>query len=416
MINWTTKRIDQLGRVVTGKTPSSDRLEEFGDKYPFITPSDIPATQKHVVAERYLSERGMDAHKRIRLSKKSICVVCIGATIGKVCMADRISFSNQQVNSIIPTKGEHDADFIYYISTTLRDSLVSFAGGAATPIVNKSTFSSIKLLVPEFDIQRKIAAILSAYDELIQNNQRRIALLEQMAVEIYREWFVRLRFPGYEEVKVIKGVPAGWDVLPFSAIVNINPSERLDKSEEVPFVGMEDLSLSSMFFAVKEHRKNPSGSKFRNRDVLFPRITPSVENGKRGVVMTLADDQVGCGSTEFIVMREKTLGPEHIYFLTCSAEFRTHAELSMTGASGRQRVQEDCFSFFLVKTPPADVRQRFAEVVSPHFLQIQLLALRNENLIRSRDLLLPRLISGKFSVENLDIQFPPGMAEAANAA
>src|SRR5205807_1759682 len=107
--------------------------------------------------------------------QKSVCVVCIGATIGKVCMTQQPSLSNQQINSIISNKGEHDADFVYYLSTTLRDSLVAFAGGAATPIVNKSAFSSIKLLVPEFRLQRAIAAILSAYDELIENNRRRIA-------------------------------------------------------------------------------------------------------------------------------------------------------------------------------------------------------------------------------------------------
>lgn len=87
----------------------------------------------------------------------------------------------------------------------------------------------------------------------------------------------------------------------------------------------------------------------------------------------------------------------------------------MTGASGRQRVQEDCFSFFLVKTPPIDVRLRFAEVMRSHFLQIQLLALQNESLMKSRDTLLPRLISGKLSVEKLDIQFPPSMTEELKA-
>jgi type I restriction enzyme S subunit len=273
-----------------------------------------------------------------------------------------------------------------------------------------------ELSVPDLPTQQKIAAILSAYDELIENNKRRIALLEKMAEEIYREWFVRLRFPGHEKVKFVKGVPNGWEVRPFSQIVNINPSERIDKSEERPFVGMEDLSLTSMFFTSKETRKGGSGSKFRNYDVLFPRITPSVENGKRGFVMTLADGQFGLGSTEFIVMREKVIGPEHIYFLTCSSDFRKHAELSMTGASGWQRVQEKCFSFFLVKTPPSEVRRQFSEIVRPHFSQIHLLSRQTDHLVKSRDLLLPRLMSGKLSVENLDIQFPPGMAEEAASA
>src|SRR5690242_8248791 len=102
MTTWTTKRIDQLGRVITGKTPSSERPEEFGEKYPFITPSDIPATQKHIQVERHLSERGLERHRKIQLPKKTSCVVCIGATVGKVCMTHETSVSNQQINSVIP--------------------------------------------------------------------------------------------------------------------------------------------------------------------------------------------------------------------------------------------------------------------------------------------------------------------------
>ena len=232
-----------------------------------------------------------------------------------------------------------------------------------------------------------------------------------MAEEIYHEWFVRMRFPGHEKVKFVKGVPEGWEVRPFSEVVEINPSEIIDKDEEKPFVGMEDLSLTSMFFVPKETRKGSSGSKFRNRDVLFPRITPSVENGKRGFVMTLEDDQVAFGSTEFVVMREKIIGPEHIYFITCSSDFRKHAELSMAGASGRQRVQENCFTFFLVRTPPPEVRTKFSELMGTMFSEIHLLSRQIAALSVSRDLLLPRLISGKLSVEDLNIHFPPSMQE-----
>jgi type I restriction enzyme, S subunit len=405
-------RIDQLGRVVTGKTPASEMPEEFGEVYPFITPSDIPQTQKYVIAQRAFSEKGFNAHKRSLLPPKSVCVVCIGATIGKVCTTDQPSFANQQINSIVPNSSESSPEFVYYLATTLRDALVSFAGGSATPILNKSDFSAIKVLVPEQAAQQKIAAILSAYDDLIANNQRRITLLERMAEDIYREWFVRLRFPGHENVKIEKGVPQGWDVLPFTNVVNINPREKINASAQVPFVPMDELSTSQMYFNVNEYRQHAAGSKFRNNDVLFPRITPSLENGKRGYVLTLPNETVGVGSTEFIVLREQTLSSEHIYFLTCSSEFRKHAELSMTGASGRQRVSEDCFGFLLVKVPPDELRNKFKETVGPYFQQIRLLSESLSKLKATRDSLLPRLISGKLSVDALDIRFPPGMADA----
>ena len=300
--------------------------------------------------------------------------------------------------------------FLSYFLQTLK--LENFDVGASNPTLNRNHLHKIRVVYPkELDTQRKIAAILSSYDELIENNKRRIALLEKMAEEIYREWFVRLRFPGHEKVKFRKGLPEGWKLSPFSDLVTINPLERIDKAEEVPFVAMEDLALDSMYFTSTQSRKGGQGSKFRNGDVLFPRITPSVENGKRGFVMILQEGQVALGSTEFIVFRQKTLTPEHIFFVTCSGEFRKNAELSMTGASGRQRVQENCFSFFLVKVPPVSIRDSFSNIVRPFFSQVRLLSQQNDNLQKTRDLLLPRLISGKLSVENLDIQFPPGMME-----
>ncbi len=285
------------------------------------------------------------------------------------------------------------------------------------PNLNTGILERIPVFYPPTkESQRKIAAVLSAYDDLIENNKRRIALLEKMAEEIYREWFVRFRFPGHDKVKFEKGVPGGWEVLPFSKAVLINPVERISRDVEKPYIRMEDLSVSSMYFLSKEMRTGNAGSKFRNHDVLLPRITPSLENGKRGYVMTLEEDQVGIGSTEFIVLREKILTSEHIYLLTCSSDFRKHAELSMAGASGRQRVQENCFDFFLVNVPPQEIRSRFTQIVRPYFSGIKALSNENINLSSTRDLLLPRLISGKLSVENLDIRFPPSMEEADGEA
>ncbi len=199
--------------------------------------------------------------------------------------------SNKQLK-LRPDQGQSDNRYLYYYFSTpqMVRHINDIAIGTAVPGINLGLLKRIKVVIPPLPTQKKIAAILSAYDDLIENNKRRIALLEKMAEEIYREWFVRMRFPGHEKVKFVKGVPEGWELRPFSEVVEINPPETIDKDEEKPFVGMEDLSLTSMFFVSKESRKGSSGSKFRNRDVLFPRITPSVENGKRGFVMTLRDD------------------------------------------------------------------------------------------------------------------------------
>lgn len=301
----------------------------------------------------------------------------------------------------------------YYLRTQAHqdwmNALCSF--GATMASLNQDIVKRISIPLPCFSVQRKIAAILTAYDDLIETNKRRIALLEKMAEELYREWFVRMRFPGHQNAQFVKGVPEGWELKRFTELVEMNPRELIGKSDLAPFVGMDSLSRTSMHFVSKEVREGPSGSKFRNRDTLLPRITPCLENGKRGFVSCLGEEQVGVGSTEFIVFREKVLPAEYIYLLSCNASFRQHAELSMTGASGRQRVQNDCFDYFFVPEPPGDVLRKFVENVGPLFDSVGVLAAQVSVLSNTRDLLLPRLISGKLSVEDLDIQFPSSMRD-----
>lgn len=306
-----------------------------------------------------------------------------------------------------------DQHFLYYtlLGPTAQAQIRTFGSGSTVEHVRVPDAEKITIPYPDLATQRKIAAILTAYDDLIEVNKRRIALLEKMAEELYREWFVRLRFPGYQNTRFVKGVPEGWEMRRFTDLVEMNPSEILPTSETVPFVGMECLSQSSMHFSWKEQRTASSGSKFRNRDTLFPRITPCLENGKRGFVSCLHDDQIAVGSTEFIVFREKALPAEYIYLLSCNNSFRQHAELSMTGASGRQRVQNDCFGYFFIPAPPPGLLRRFTDVVRPMFNSVSVYAEEIENLTKTRDLLLPRLISGKLSVEDLDIHFPPSMQE-----
>ena len=409
---WNTVRIDQLGRVVTGKTPSSERPEEFGDAYPFITPSDIPATRKYVEVERHLSERGMESHRRIQLPKKSVCVVCIGATIGKVCMVERLSISNQQINSIIPTKDKSDADFVYYLSTTLRDSLVAFAGGSATPIINKSAFSSIKLLVPEYAEQRKIAAILSAYDEQIENNQRRIALLENMAEEIYREWFVRLRFHGYEKAKFVKGIPQGWRVAELKELASVNPSSisRRNNLESILYVDISSVSTNRIDDVTPYASVDAPGRarrRVKHGDVIWSSVRPA----NRAYCLIYEPDENLIVSTGFAVIRPNDTTPfTFLFFAVTSNPFVDQMTTVAKGAAYPATSFDD-FEKAKLLVPTDDLMKSFHEKAEPMFRQKHFLQQQSERLRKTRDLLLPRLISGKLSVENLDIQFPPGMVE-----
>lgn len=258
--------------------------------------------------------------------------------------------------------------------------------------------------IPPLPVQRRIAGILSAYDELIENSQRRIRILEAMARALYREWFVEFRFTGHEHVRMVSSplglIPEGWEVRPLPDCVYINPRVVVSRDGEKPFVPMGCLSNDSMLITDVESREGNSGAKFQNGDTLFARITPCLENGKTGFVQFLPDaDAVACGSTEFIVLRSRTLTPEFVYCLARSDGFRGVAIKSMSGATGRQRVQERCFEDLRVPQPPRDLLDRFSAVVSPSFRLIHKLQLKVANLRRTRDLLLPRLLSGQIEVE-----------------
>ena len=225
-----TVRIGGLGRVVTGKTPPSSQPELFGELYPFLTPTDINGVARYVETTRFLSIEGCDYQHRLMLPARAVCVVCIGATIGKVCMTNRPSFTNQQVNSVIVNENEHDPFFVYHLLATLRDELKANAGGAATPIINKTAFSEIEVNLPSLSVQQCIAGILSAYDELIENNQRRIRILETMARALYREWFVEFRFPGHDKIPRVPSplgdIPQSWEVKRLPECVDVNPRVR----------------------------------------------------------------------------------------------------------------------------------------------------------------------------------------------
>src|SRR5712692_9945468 len=248
----------------------------------------------------------------------------------------------------------NDPLFLSYFLRTLNLARQNTAG--AVPGLNRNALHLLPVRIPPLPTQRKIAAILSAYDDLVENNTRRIAILEEMAQSLYREWFVHFRFPGHEKKGMVESplgmIPERWEVVKFSTAVEIDPPTRIPKEGEKPFVSMANLSSVSMLIDSYEMRSGNGGSKFKNDDTLFARITPCLENGKTGYVQFLPSDRaVAFGSTEFIVLRSKTLCPEYVYLLARSHAFRDNAIKSMSGASGRQRVKESCFEQFLIAQP-----------------------------------------------------------------
>lgn len=295
---------------------------------------------------------------------------------------------------------DHRFLFYYFFSPQWRSQIESnVLSGATVDRIPLTKFPEFQILVPDIGIQRQIADVLSSYDDLIETNRRRIALLEESARLLYREWFVNLRFPGYELVKWQDGLPEGWLAASLTELVDCNPKTVFEKGKSYPFVPMQSLSESGMVIGTREERVISGGAKFQNLDTLLARITPCLENGKTAFVQFLDEERpVASGSTEFIVMRSKTVNPYWVYCLARDESFREHAIRSMAGADGRQRVNPKCFETYMTYQAPELILKEFETLVAPVFEQVETLARQNVVLMAARDELLPKLMSGAIRV------------------
>jgi type I restriction enzyme S subunit len=270
-------------------------------------------------------------------------------------------------------------NYKYYINT--------IAGGSAQPNANAQDLCSYPFYLPQIHVQKKIAAILSAYDELIVNNQRRIELLEKMAEEIYREWFVRLRFPSHEKVKKVKGVSEGWEVKKLGSVLEFCYGKALK----------DDDRVSGEF-----HVYGSSGVVGTHNEALVK--TPGLIVGRKGNVGSVYWSDRGFFPIDTVYYVKSELPNSFLYFLLRSMNFINND----AAVPGLNRNQAYSNLFFL---PPAQLIKRYVEIADSLFKMKRVLTRKNEYLTSMRDKLLPRLISGKFSVEQLDIQFPPGMED-----
>ena len=194
-------------------------------------------------------------------------------------------------------------------------------------------------------------------------------------------------------------IPEGWEVVPLPEIIEVNPTRSLQKGEIAPYLDMANMPTRGHAPDMLIDRPFGSGMRFTNGDTLVARITPCLENGKTAYVDFLKNDEVGWGSTEYIVMRPKPPLPnEFAYCLARSVGFREFAIQSMTGTSGRQRVPAIALSQFLLPSPPKQIAAIFGRVAQPLFSRSGEAVHECRNLAALRDTLLPKLISGELCI------------------
>jgi len=398
---WRTYRIADLGRIVTGKTPPSSQPELFDGHIPFITPSDMAYDHRNISTERFVST-DWDSKKRTLLPAGAVCVVCIGATIGKICMTSKPSQTNQQVNSVIVDPARFDQGFVYYGLRTKADELMARAAGAATPIINKTAFSEVEIDAPSLPTQRRIASILGAYDDLIEVNRRRIAVLEEMARGLFEEWFVRFRFPGHEDGSIEDtpdgALPQGWafDTLGNVAAINAASLKPAIAPAEIGYIDITSVSpgqidaINHMPFSEAPGRARRL---VKDGSILWSNVRPN----RRSFALVLDPAPEIVASTGFTVLDARETSFAYLYHWVTTENFTGYLVGNAQGAA-YPAVTAATFERATVLLPPSDLVGRFTGFADPVLRLSDELRKSNARLAASRDLLLPRLISGQLSV------------------
>ena len=290
----------------------------------------------------------------------------------------------------------HDSAFIYYLLQALYKAGYMAVYNIQHTGVSRFQYTSFKkqtvLDVPLLPTQKKIAATLSAYDDLIENNQRRIVLLETMAEEIYREWFVRLRFPGHEKVKFVKGLPADWDIKRVKEIVTRKQFGRIYREAE--------LFDGGQVVIIDQSRVDCLGYHDGEAQHLASPDSPILLFGDHSCKMILMTKPFSLAENVIPFNSKPNVSPYFLFHLVKDLARTTEYKRHWTDLMNRE-----------VLVPVKTLQVKFEGSVKRNHEEIEILREAIRKSEKVRNMLLPRLISGKLSVENLDIQFPPGMVE-----
>jgi len=309
-----------------------------------------------------------------------------------------------------PSK-ELDPRYLYCLirQQKFTDYLANNAKGAAYPAVDSDTIKRAELFIPPLLTQQKIASILSAYDDLIENNTRRIHILEDMAQAIYREWFVHFRFPGHEDVKLVGSelgmTPEGWNIVEagnrFIVLLGGTPSTKVDKYWQNGTVAWINSSKVNEFrvideteFITEEALSNSSAKLLPKRSTLI-----AITGATLGQVSLLEIEAAANQSIVGVYDNEGYFG-EYLYLKFCEIIEKLIGKAS---GSAQQHINKGVVADTQLLIPNKPVISKFRIIIRPYFDLVVNLMYKNKNLRLTRDLLLPRLISGELDVRNLNV-------------
>lgn len=398
-MKWPLVKLGEVCRVTPGFAFKSEAFQ--ADGIPVVKIANI--TDDYTVdltgAQCWPRDLFSDRLAKFVLKDKDILIAMTGATAGKVgrVRTSQELLLNQRVAKIQPVTADNDFIWFALSSDSYRERFYSIAGGAAQPNMSGGQIETVEVALPPLAIQTKIASILATYDELLENNQRRMALLEEAARLLYQEWFVRLRFPGHEHTSLTDGLPQGWERKRLDALAEINRAtlpanfdgeiEYVDIASVVP----GQITQTTTF----EFRNAPSRARriVQHGDIIWSCVRPN----RRSHAIIWKPPENLIVSTGFAAITPTAAPSSFIYFATTTNDFVGYLENHARGAAYPAVVAGD-FERAEVLIPSKQLLEAFNEVAEPTFSQVRNLRAQNQKLRAARDLLLPRLMSGEIAV------------------
>ena len=363
---------------------------------------DLPSRNREAGETPILGSFGITGwHNKPKIDGPGVTIGRSGASIGVATYHDGPCWPLNTALYVKDFKG-NDARFVYYVLDSI--DFTSFNSGSAQPSLNRNYLGTIDVWRPDNETQSAVARVLGSFDDLIENNRRRIEILEEMARLLYREWFVHFRFPGHEHVEMVDSelgpIPEGWEIKKFDDLVaehkeTVPASEIPDHS---PVVGLEHLPRRSttlakwdQAFEVGSRRKT-----FEQGDILFGKIRPYFHK--------VVDAQIaGYASTDAIIFRPID-APERSLCIASSDEFVAAAVATSNGTK-MPRANTNLLLAYSIPQPPPEVSCEFEAQLRPLSKLRHNLVGQNRMLREARDLLLPRLVSGELDVSELNLDF-----------
>lgn len=410
---WKPAKLDELGFVGRGKSRHRPRDAAFlyGGRYPFFQTGDIKAANFHLAEfSQTYSEEGLEQSK---LWKPGTLCITIAANIAETAILGIEGCFPDSVVGFVADPDKADVRFIKYYMDTLKLQMQSVSRGTTQDNLSLDKLLSFDFRVPPLPVQRRIAGILSAYDELMENSQRRIRILESMARALYREWFVHFRFPGHEKIACVAS-PVG--DIPESWVINIvgdvaqtfrgRSYRSVDLADEggLPFLNLKCLDRDGGFrrSGLKRYTGEFKDSHVAKKGDIVVAVTDMTQERRivaRAALVPTLDSEFGICSMDLVRIDPKPPMPKSfLYSLLRYSSFADEVKQHANGANVLHLAPERITDFRFV-APPAELMRRFADFVAPTLQQLDTLQNQIANLRQARDLLLPRLLSGQVSLQ-----------------